>query len=106
MSKPLVDRIPFAKIITVLAVAFGLGIGLCGLDFFLAWRGIGKNMQEFGVGPLDALSLIVMVVSALGLVVVTFLWVVLAAVGSFSRKDPEPLLLLDEKDETDGKDSR
>ena len=43
MSKPLVDRIPFAKIVSVLAVALGVGIGLCGLDFFLGSHGIGRH---------------------------------------------------------------
>lgn len=104
MSKPLVDRIPFAKIVAVLAVAFGLGVGLCGLDFFLGSHGIGKNTQEFGVGPIDALSLIVMAFSALGLALTTVLWVVFAAVGSFSRKDSEPQRLLDEKQDEDSKD--
>ena len=98
MTEPAVDRIPFAKIVTVLAVAFGLGIGLCWLDFLLASSGIGKSHEEFGVGPLDAVSLVVMVLSAFGLVITTFLWVVLAAVGSFSRKDSEPQRLLDKKD--------
>jgi hypothetical protein len=104
MSKPLVDRIPFAKIVSVLAVALGVGIGLCGLDFFLGSHGIGKNTQEFGVGPIDALSLIVMVFSAIGLAIATIFWVVMAAVASFSRKNSEPQRLLDEKQDEDSKD--
>jgi prepilin signal peptidase PulO-like enzyme (type II secretory pathway) len=99
VSKPLVERITFVKVVTVLAVAFGLGVGLCGLDFLLASGGIGKSHGEFGVGPLDAPSLIVMTLSACGLVVTTFLWVVFAAVRSFSRKDSEPPRLRDEKDD-------
>jgi hypothetical protein len=99
MSKPLVERITFAKVVTVLAVAFGLGIGLCGLDYLLAANGIGKSTEEFGVGPLDAVSLVVMVLSALGLVVTTFFWGVFAVAGSFSRKDSEPQRLLDDKDD-------
>ena len=99
MSKPIVDRIPFAKIVTVLAVAFGLGVGLCGLDFLLASHGIGKSHEEFGVGPLDGVSLATMFLSAIGLVIATILWVVLAAVGSFSRKNSEPQRLLDKKDD-------
>jgi len=104
MSKPAGGRITFAKIVTVLAVGFGIGLGLCGLDYLLAANGIGKSHEEFGVGPLDAVSLVVMVLSAIGLVLTTILWVVFAAVGSFSRKDSEPPRLLDKKDNEDFKD--
>jgi hypothetical protein len=99
MSKPAGGRITFAKIVTVLAVGFGIGLGLCGLDYLLAANGIGKSHEEFGVGPLDAVSLVVIVVSTCGLVLATFLWVVFAAVGSFNRKNSEPQRLLDEKDD-------
>ena len=99
MSKPAVVRNPFAKIVAVMAVAFGIGLGLCGLDYLLAANGIGKSHEEFGVGPLDAPSMIVMALSACGLVIATFLWVVVAAVRSFSREDSEPPRLLDEKDD-------
>jgi hypothetical protein len=88
MSKPLVDRIPFAKIVVALAVAFGLGLGLCGLDFFLLVRGGGTHTQGFGVGAVGVLSLTVLSLSAIGLVVTVILWVVLAVVASANRKEP------------------
>jgi hypothetical protein len=88
MSKPLVDRIPFAKIVVALAVAFDLGLGLCGLDFFLLVRGNQTHTQAFGAGPIGVLSLTVLSLSAIGLVVTIILWVVLAAVAAFNRKEP------------------
>ena len=39
MSKPLVDRIPFAKILIGLAILFGLSLGLCGLCMAQIWNG-------------------------------------------------------------------
>ena len=106
MSKPLLDGIPFAKIITVLAIAFGIGLGLCGLDAALL-GGLRSPANEFGpntiVGGIGAFA---MLLSAAALVVTIFIWVVTVVVGSFSHKNSEPQRLLDEKDETDGKDSR
>jgi hypothetical protein len=80
MSKPAIGRNPFAKIVAVMAVGFGIGLGLCGLDYVLAANGIGKSTEEFGVGPLDAPSMIVMALSACGLVIATILWVAFAIV--------------------------
>ena len=75
MSEPSVSRISFVKVVVVLAVVFGIGVGLCGLDIFLASKGIGKSTEEFGVGPLDGVSIVVMVVSALGLVITVIAWI-------------------------------
>ena len=75
MSEPSVSRISFAKVVVVLAVVFGIGVGLCGLDIFLASKGIRKSTEEFGVGPLDGVSIVVMVVSALGLVITVIAWI-------------------------------
>jgi hypothetical protein len=94
-----VGRISFAKVITVLAIAFGIGVGLCGLDYWLASHGIGKSTEEFGVGPLDNVSLIVMLLSAIGLVITTILWIVAIIVGSFRSKPDAPQRLLDDSDD-------
>lgn len=75
---PQSKRSIFSKFLIIFAVGLLLGIGLCGLDYFLASRGIGKSTQEFGVGPLDGVSLITMFLSALGLVLTVIAWVVSA----------------------------
>lgn len=71
-------RSGMAKTVTTLAVVLCLGIGLCGLDFFLTDHGIGKRADEFGVGPLDGISLAVMLVSALGLAIALIAWLIIA----------------------------
>lgn len=82
------DRSIFAKAVTVLAVAFGIGLGLCGLDFLLAAHGIGKSStQEFAVSPLGGLSFALMIVSALGLVATVILWAFLTLFFRDSDKD-------------------
>lgn len=95
---PWADRSVFAKIVTVLAIAFGIGLGLCGLDYLLAAKGIGKSTEEFGVGPIDGLSLAVMLLSALGLVLTVVVWVLSAIVGSFRTGGSNPQRLFDDQD--------
>ena len=80
-------RFPFANLVIVMAVTFLVGVGLCGLDFGLAAGGIGKSTQEFGVGPLDAVSLIVMVLSAAGLALSLAVWLLAAIFRSIKSGD-------------------
>jgi hypothetical protein len=87
MSKPLVDRIPFAKILIGLAILFALSVSLCGLSIALFWNGksvppgIDRVMNE--AAGFDVLA---MVLSAAGLLVTAIVWVVLTVVSSFSPK--------------------
>jgi hypothetical protein len=99
MGKPKSKTSAFAKVTIFFALALLVGVGLCGLDFALGANGIGKAGGEFSVGPLDGVSLITMFLSAIGLVIATIVWVVAAAIRSFSRDDSEPPRLLDEKDD-------
>jgi hypothetical protein len=100
MRKPLVDRIPFAKILIVLSIVFGISLGLCGLSIAQVLRsqtaspGIGQLMNR--VIGLDVLA---MVLSAAGLVATTILWVVMTAVSSIRRKRQQPPKLFDGKDD-------
>lgn len=80
-------QFPFAKLVVVMAVCLLVGTGLCGLDFALAAGGIGRSAQEFGVGPLDGLSLVVMVLSAAGLVLSLAAWLLTAIFRSMASKD-------------------
>jgi cellulose synthase/poly-beta-1,6-N-acetylglucosamine synthase-like glycosyltransferase len=94
-------RSTFLKVVIVFAVGFMLGVGLCGLDYLLASKGIGKSTEEFGVGPLDGVSLVVMFFSALGLALTLIAWVVAAIVKSFTTKsaDRGPTRPFNKKDE-------
>jgi hypothetical protein len=78
------DRSIFAKIFTVLALAFVAGVGLCGVDANFLANLRGPN-EEFGpnsiVGGIGAFAI---VLSALGLVITAIAW---AMVGLFRRED-------------------
>ena len=87
MSEPPKNRFPFAKLVAFMAVGFLVGLGLCGLDYVLAANGIGKSHEEFGVGPLDGISLVVMVLSALGLALSLVAWVLASIFGSSGAQD-------------------
>jgi hypothetical protein len=97
---PQSKRSIFSKLLIICAASLLLGIGLCGLDYFLASRGIGKSTQEFGVGPLDGVSLLTMFLSALGLVLTFVAWVITLTVRSLIAKpaDREPTRLFDQDD--------
>jgi len=108
VSKLAVKRFPFAKIVIVMAVVFLIGLGLCGLDMALGAYGIGsKTGEEFYVGPLDGISMIVMGLSLLGLAVSLLLWALSAIIWGIasSGKDKETQKLFDEDDKPnrDGK---
>jgi hypothetical protein len=87
VSKSPVDRFPFAKIVIILAVAFLVGLGLCGIDYVLAANGIGKSTEEFGVGILDGPSLVIMCLSAVCLIFTLILWAIAGIVSNFAPSD-------------------
>jgi ABC-type dipeptide/oligopeptide/nickel transport system permease component len=97
MSRALVDRIPFAKIITVLAIAFGVALGMCGVVAAASsqWRGGERALMTIGI-----IDLVVMVLSAVGLVVTVIAWVILGITSGFGRKTSDPQKLFDETGET------
>jgi len=99
MSTPLIDRIPFPKIVTVLAAAFGVSLGLCGLTFLLSSKSGIYHGERLFVG-LGLLELVTMVLSAAGLLLTVVAWVTLAAVSSFQEKVSQPQKLFDDEDDT------
>jgi ABC-type dipeptide/oligopeptide/nickel transport system permease component len=96
MSKPLIDRIPFTRIVTVLAIVFGVSLGLCGLTLVVS---NGADGAGFLMG-LGMLELIAMALSALGLLLTLVAWVTLAVIGSFQAKVSQPQKLFDKEDDT------
>jgi hypothetical protein len=85
-------RFPFAKIVVGMALCLLLGIGLCGLDIFLGSHGYGKTGGEFSAGPIDNLSLAVMVLSAIGLVLSLAAWILAAIFGALTSQGPESVV--------------
>jgi hypothetical protein len=96
MSERLVDRIPFAKIIAVLAIVLGISLGLCGVTFVLSLGG-GRSGLFVGLGMLE---LIAIVVSAIGLALIVVVFVTLSIFGSFSGEVSQPVKLFAEEDDT------
>ncbi len=91
MSKPLIGRIPFAKVVIVLAIVFVISFGLCGLTAVSVMKGSPTNSPVSKL--LDVAvpyELIGMLVSGLGLVLTVIVWVVVAAFGlGRDRSEPE-----------------
>lgn len=81
MGKFLVDRSGFFKTMTVLAIAFGVGLGMCGLSYALP-----SSDQEFHTNWLGGISLLVIVISVLGLIITLIVWIIAAVVGSSPGK--------------------
>jgi hypothetical protein len=103
MSKPLVDRIPFAKIMIVLVIVFGVSLGLCGVSAALGIAG-SSHMRNSGgqlLGFSFVIEIIAIVLSSVGLVVTVIAWVILSIAGNSSRNDPAPRQLLDDPDDRD-----
>ena len=105
MNKSRARRFPFAKIVVVLAVVFGIGVGLCGVGATLLAR--FRNLhEEFGpntfVGAIGAFAL---VLSAGGLVCTTTVWAA-AALRGLRGKESAPQKLFDREDKTKHDDER
>ncbi len=97
MSELLVDRIPFARIVTVLATVFGISLGLCGVTFLLSVGGGRGGGFLIGLGILE---LIAIVLSAALLALTLAVLVTLLIFESFSEKVSQPQKLFDERDDT------
>lgn len=89
------------KAFVVFTVGLLLGFGLCGLDYYLASRGMKSADREFGVGPLDGISLVTMGLSFLGLILTVVVWILSVIVSMLIAKpaDKEPTRLFGKDDE-------
>jgi hypothetical protein len=97
MSERLVDRIPFAKIFTVLAIVLGISLGLCGVTAVLSSGDyIGGSFLN-GLGILMAAGILL---SAAGLALTALVVVTLLIFGIFSEKVSQPVKLFDKENDT------
>ena len=89
MNKPLVDRIPFVKIVVLLTIGFGVSMGLCGFNLVLSLNNKGRSapMQQLLASAVNV-EFAGIILCGLGLVVTVIAWVVLSLVSRFSPKDP------------------
>jgi quinol-cytochrome oxidoreductase complex cytochrome b subunit len=97
VSKRLVDRIPFAKIITVLAIVFGISLGLCGVTAVLSSGGNIGGSFLVGLGILVTAAILL---SIAGLLLTLLVFVTLSIFGSFGEKASQPQKLFDAEDDT------
>jgi hypothetical protein len=106
MGKPLMSRIPFAKIVIVLVVVFVISLGLCGVTLVVALGGNGAHSTVSKVlNAIAPVEMDAMLLAGVGLLVTVITWVVVAAFG-LGREQDEPQRLIDNKDDEDRKDSR
>ena len=97
MNLLLKDRIPFPKILMVLAISFVIAAGLVLLAGQLPCPVGPCPYEKFSVGYLGDLGILVLLLSATCFVVTFAMWVGLAVVASFSRSDAGPQRLFDVK---------
>ena len=100
MTKPLVDRIPFAKIATFLAAAFGVSLGLCGVTALLS-SGMHGGAGGTVVIAMGMLELAVMGLSLPALAITLLAWLVLNIAARGQGRGDQPQKLFGEQDETE-----
>lgn len=88
------ERSVFAKIMTILAVAFGIGMGLCGLSVVLP-----SSDSEFHTNWLSLPSLLIMALSFIGLIATLLIRIVGSAFGDFSASRSGPQTLFGKTEE-------
>jgi hypothetical protein len=83
-----VDRIPFKKIATVLAICVGVSLGLCGVGAAAAgaMSNMGRQAANFAIYIFLIPGGILFWASLLALIVLFGLWVVLAIVKAVSER--------------------
>ena len=103
----LLENINFAKIVTVLAIVFGVALGSCGITAVVALAGGGRN-QGFAAAFmfLGYAELGVMILSAVGLVVVVAIWIIASILGGFDHRGSDPQRLFEHEEENKNDEPR
>ena len=99
MFERLANRIPFKKIVTVLAIVFGISLGLCGVTFIVSSGGDRGGSFLFGLGILE---LVALGVSLSGLVLTLLAFVTLSIFGGFGEEVSQSVIGLAPIFETNG----
>jgi len=90
---------PFAKMVAILAIVFGVALGMCGLNyallmgFGLARGGVPGVAQYAGpvLGILGFIELAVMILTGPALVITVIVWVISEVIGSPGGSEPQKL---------------
>lgn len=89
----LLERINFPKVVTVLAITFGVALGACGLTGIAATRGGNDALVS-----LAFIELALILLSAVGLVLTVVVWIIASALGKTEHRGSAPQRLFDDKD--------
>jgi hypothetical protein len=77
----LLERINFPKVVTVLAITFGVALGACGLTGIAATRGGNDAFVS-----LAFIELAVILLSAVGLILTVVVWIIASALGKTEHR--------------------
>lgn len=77
----LLERINFPKVVTILAITFGVALGACGLTGIAATRGGNDALMS-----LAFIELAVILLSAVGLVLTVVVWIIASAFGKTEHR--------------------
>ena len=83
MNESLIEWIPFARIVTVLAIVFGISLGLCGVTFVFGTGSSAGAGSWIGFG---ILGLVALGVSLAGLLLTLLVFVALKIFERFRRR--------------------
>jgi hypothetical protein len=86
LPKPFADRIPFAKIATILAVAIGISLGLCGIGMSVGNRFDQGSWSDQIFMRMVQAGMILFWLSILGLILMFVVWVATSIIQSFTRE--------------------
>lgn len=97
MFERLADRIPFAKIFTVLGIVAGVSLGLCAVTFFISFGGNGEGGYWTGIWIAEVVA---MWVSIAGLLLTLLVFVALSIFGGFREKVSQVSIIPKDDDDT------
>jgi hypothetical protein len=88
MSQPLVDRIPFARILIGLAIVFAISLGLCGLTARAVLHGrTAPSGLDLFLEKTAVYDLLGMLLSAAGVLITCVVWIVMSVVSRARNKE-------------------
>jgi hypothetical protein len=88
----LLERVNFPKVVTVLAITFGVALGACGITGVAAASSGGGNFLV----TLAFVELAVILLSAAGLVITAIVWIVASLLGQTRSKGSNPQVPFDD----------
>jgi hypothetical protein len=95
------ERVNFSRIVVVLAITFGIALGLCGLNFLAVSRLSGRGGAGSLLMTTAWFELAAMILSAVGLVLCLVGWGVRSIIGTMRHGRSTPQRLFDDDNSDD-----